>query len=178
MGERLNLVDRYDLTCMKDDINRDMVKLYNTEISPIKKSLQLHRSQIDGIGEIVMSLSDEIENIKKEHEIDAKGIIDYNFNQTDTIVKLDEKINKLNNTITILHDEIEENKEWAIESNRKTNFDKTRFDKLLLSKTNRLFEKISILEDKMIDIEKRLFIKFYYFCLFISIVYLISYFIF
>ncbi len=132
MGERLNLIDRYDLTCMKDDINRDMVKLYNTEISPIKKSLQLHRSQINGIGEIIMAISDEID----------------------------------------------ENKEKAIESIRKLDFDKIRFDKLLLSKTNRLFEKINILEDKMINIEKILIVKFYYFCLFISIVYLILYFIF
>jgi hypothetical protein len=132
MGERLNLIDRYDLTCMKDDINRDMIKLYNTEISPIKKSLQLHRSQIDGIGEIIMALSDEID----------------------------------------------ENKEKAIEDMRKTNFDKTRFDKLLLCKTNRLFEKINILEDKMINIEKILIVKFFYFCLCISIVYLILYFIF
>jgi hypothetical protein len=109
-----------------------MIKLYNTEISPIKKSLQLHRSQIDGIGEIIMSLSDEID----------------------------------------------ENKEKAIESNRKTNFDKTIVDMTLLCKINILYEKNNILEDKMINIEKILIIKFYYFCLFISIVYLILYFIF
>ncbi len=97
MTERLNLVDRYDLVCLRDEVNRDMIKQYNNEICPIKKSLQLQREQINGIGEIIISLGNEIDK----------------------------------------------NKEIAIEANRKTNFDKTRFDKLLLNKSNRLSDKIN-----------------------------------
>ena len=127
MGEILNLIDIYDLSRVSDDINKDIINLYNTEISPIKKSLQLHRSQINGIGEILISLSDEIDL----------------------------------------------NKQKAIEDMIKLDFDKTRFDKLLLNKISRLFEKVNISEDKIISIEKILNIKFYYFCLLVSILYLI-----
>jgi hypothetical protein len=83
MGERLNLVDRYDLVCLRDEINRDMIKQYNNEIHPIKKSLQLKKSQIDGLGEITETLGNEIDktnDIIKKYNL-SRMTIDITNNQ-------------------------------------------------------------------------------------------------
>lgn len=72
MSERLNLVDRYDLACLRDEINRDNNKLHNNEICPIKKSLQLHREQINGLGEIITFMANEIDKNKEKSNEDLK----------------------------------------------------------------------------------------------------------
>ena len=111
MVERLNLVDCYDLACAKDELERKIICQYNNDISPMKKSLQLHKQRLD----------------VKDNQL--------------SIIK--EQITGIGEIIISLGNEIDKNKEIAIEANRKTNFDKTRFDKLLLNKSNRLSDKIN-----------------------------------
>lgn len=83
MTERLNLVDRYDLVCLRDEIDRDIRKLYNNDIHPIKKSLQLKKQQIDGLGEITETLGNEIDktnDIIKKYNL-SRMTIDITNNQ-------------------------------------------------------------------------------------------------
>ena len=90
------IVDRYDLTILKND--------FELNINPIKKGLQLHRRQINGLGDVVKDLSLELESTNKklnshleEDKIDKLGAINYGFNQADKICILDDKIIELEN---------------------------------------------------------------------------------
>jgi hypothetical protein len=58
--ERLNLVDRYDLICVRDKIEQDIIKQYNEEIYPCKKALQLHRTEIDDINKKLNYINEEL----------------------------------------------------------------------------------------------------------------------
>ena len=102
MGERINMVDRYDLTVLRDEIDRDLSKLKENEIGSVKSSLQLQRKQINGLGDVLVELGDEMEKLKniintvsKEHTTDIIGQIDYNLRQGDMINEIKEELNNL-----------------------------------------------------------------------------------
>ena len=104
MGERINMVDRYDLTVLRDEIDRDLSKLKENEIGSVKSSLQLQRKQINGLGDVLVELGDEVEKLKnivntvsKDHTTDILGQIDYNLKQADMIGELKEELNILSN---------------------------------------------------------------------------------
>lgn len=104
MGERINIVDRYDLTVLRDEIDRDLSKLKENEIGSVKSSLQLQRKQINGIGDVLVELGDEVEKLKnivntinKDHTTDILGQIDYNLRQADMIGEIKEELNNLIN---------------------------------------------------------------------------------
>lgn len=144
MPERLNLVDCYDLACVKDELERKIICQYNNDISPIKKSLQLHKQRLD----------------VKDNQL--------------SIIK--EQITGLGEIVIMLSNEIDDNKEKAIESNRKTNFDKTRIDNLLFNRTKRLTEKIDELEELIKEQNNKFtFMIIYYIFLFVLIIYFWSF---
>jgi len=68
-----NFIDRYDLSCVKDELVRNIISQYNNEIYPLKTTLQLHKKQISGIGELITDIGLEIDNLKKYN----KKIVDY-----------------------------------------------------------------------------------------------------
>jgi len=68
MGERLNLVDRYDLACMKSDIEKDIIKMYNNDIYPLKKDIRIIKEQIKGLGEFTLTLGNIFDNIEHKQK--------------------------------------------------------------------------------------------------------------
>ena len=103
MGERLNLVDRYDLTCVKDELESLILKQYNNEICPIKKILHSHREQIDGLGETILMISKEIE-INKDKA--SEYMVKTNFDKIKIDNLLFDRTKRLLEKINILEDKI------------------------------------------------------------------------
>lgn len=88
----INLVDKYDLACVKDELERKIITVHNNEICPIRKGLQLHRFQIDGLGDVVVMLGNEYDKIKL--------LVDIINNRTSKLVeKVDEMIEDVNEII-------------------------------------------------------------------------------
>lgn len=87
MCDREFLVDRYDLAIVRDELDCEIRKLYDTEICPIKTSLKQKKVQIDGLGEIVIMLSENIDEIKHNNNKITK--------------ELNEHINMLNNVVIL-----------------------------------------------------------------------------